>query len=102
MAARVKGAEELLREAERLYAKHGQGAVEEWAQRPEVKGHVNWRACVGCEEVEPHVGEVCAVCESTNGAAPEADAALNRSGPRGEDAGRLWRRAIEAGTDEAL
>lgn len=63
-------AELLLAVAREIYhgAREGQAAVEAWARGPRVAPHITYRRCEPCEASTPHIGDVCAVCESSTGA----------------------------------
>jgi len=49
-------------------ARDGQAVVEAWARGPRVASYITYRRCEPCEERTPHIGDVCAVCESAIGA----------------------------------
>jgi hypothetical protein len=60
-------AELLLAVAREIYhgARDGQAAVEAWVRGPRVAPHIKYRRCEPCEASTPHIGDVCAVCESS-------------------------------------
>jgi hypothetical protein len=65
--------EQLLAEARAIYqrSRDGQAAVEEWAHSDRVAPHINRRHCGPCEARTPHLGVICAACESITREGPD-------------------------------
>jgi hypothetical protein len=57
----TRGAD-LLEQALTIYQREGQSGVEHWAEQPGIAPHTEILFCDACEDDEPHINDICAVC----------------------------------------